>query len=368
VSTIYGRVVTPDGVLDNGVVEYDGDRIVDVAVAIDPPRQDAAWILPGFVDIHVHGGGGHSFTTGDPEDARAAAGFHARHGTTTLLASLVTAPLKLLSDATLAFAPLIEEGILAGVHLEGPYLSPGRCGAQNPSYLRDPDHDELAELLAVGGIRMVTIAPERPDALDSIRFLRDRGVVAAIGHTDATYEQAVAGIEAGARVATHLFNAMRPLHHRDPGPVAALLESPEIVCEQIADGAHLHDAALRHVVQIAGAGRVALITDAMAAAGMPPGDYELGGQRVTVADGVARLAGHETIAGSTLTMDAAIRRTVQSGVTIVDAAIMASTTPAAVLGLGDRGALMAGRRADLVLLDDELRVTAVLRAGVRVPS
>lgn len=367
-TTLYGRVVTPAGVLDSGVVEFDGEHIVDVAVAADPPRQDAAWILPGFVDLHVHGGGGHTFTTGDLDEARAAAGFHARHGSTTLLASLVTAPLKLLRDAALAFAPLIEEGILAGVHFEGPYLSPGRCGAQNPAYLRDPDHDELAQLLAVGGVRMVTIAPERPGALDAIRLLRDRGVVAAIGHTDATYEQTAAGIGAGASVATHLFNAMRPLHHRDPGPVAALLESPSVVCEQIADGVHLHDATLRHVVRFAGARRVALITDAMAAAGMPPGAYELGGQEVTVADGVARLAGDGTIAGSTLTMDAALRRTVHSGVSIVDAVTMASATPAAVLGLDDRGALEPGRRADVVLLDDELRVTAVLRAGARVPS
>jgi N-acetylglucosamine-6-phosphate deacetylase len=190
-------------------------------------------------------------------------------------------------------------------------------------------------------------------------------VIAAVGHTDASYEQTLAAIAAGASVATHLGNAMRPIHHREPGPMIALLDASGVVIEQIADGVHLHDGMLRHTVRSAGAERVALITDAMAAAGMPDGEYELGGQAVTVADGVARLGGHGAIAGSTLTMDAALRRAVHSGVSIVDAARMAATTPARVLGRdAELGALVPGLRADIVVLDSELRVTSVLRSGV----
>lgn len=363
ITTLHGRVVTPTGVIDNGIVRIEDGRIADVRRGRGPSLAEQ-WILPGFVDIHVHGGGGHTFTTGDPEQARAVAAFHRKHGTTTMLASLVTAPHQLLRDAVVAFAPLIEEGTLAGLHIEGPYLSPARCGAQNPAYLRDPDVAELAGLLDLGGVRMVTIAPELPDALVAIRLLRRRGVVAAVGHTDATYEQTLAGIEAGATVGTHVCNAMRPVHHRDPGPIVALLDAPGVTCEQVADGVHLHDGMLRHVVRAAGPDRVALVTDAMAATGMPDGEYELGGQAVTVASGQARLAAEGIIAGSTITADAALRRVVHSGINIVDAAMMASTTPARALGLGGQvGAIVAGLSADLVLLDDELGVIDVLRAG-----
>jgi N-acetylglucosamine-6-phosphate deacetylase len=317
------------------------------------------------VDIHVHGGGGATFTTGEVAQARTAVAFHRRHGTTTMLASLVTASTAVLRAAVDRLETLVTEGLLAGVHLEGPYVSPARCGAQNPLYVRDPDIAELTGLLASGVVRMVTLAPERPGALDAISLLVHSGVIAAVGHTDATYEQTLAAIAAGASVATHLGNAMRPIHHREPGPMLALLDASGVVIEQIADGVHLHDGMLRHTVRAAGADRVALITDAMAAAGMPDGEYELGGQAVTVADGVARLDGHGAIAGSTLTMDAALRRAVHSGVSIVEAARMAATTPARVLGLdAELGSLVPGLRADIAVLDSELRVTSVLRSGV----
>ena len=363
---VRGRVVTPDGVIDDGIVVIQHDRIADVSPAgrTQTVHGRAAWIVPGFVDIHVHGGGGHTFTTGDAEEARKVAAFHAAHGTTTMLASLVTSPYELMRNATKAFGPLVTEGVVAGLHYEGPYLSPARCGAQNPAHLRDPDLDELTALLELGGVRMVTIAPELPGALDAIKLLVERGVVAAVGHTDATYEQSVAAVEAGASVGTHVCNAMRPVHHREPGPIIALLDAPGVVCEQIADGVHLHDGMLRHVALAAGPQRVALITDAMAAAGMPDGEYELGGRAVVVAGRVARLADGGAIAGSTLTMDAALRQTVHSGLDIVAAACMAATTPARVIGLdGEVGAVRAGLRADLVLLDEQLRVTSVLRAG-----
>jgi N-acetylglucosamine-6-phosphate deacetylase len=367
---VVGRVVTPSGVLEQGYVEVDGDRIVGVGSRGDDGPH---WIVPGFVDIHVHGGGGHSFTTGDPDAARAAAAFHLRHGTTTTMASLISSPYELMRDATAAFAPLVAAGVLAGVHLEGPYLSAARCGAQNPRYLRDPSADELAGLLELGAgaVRMVTIAPERTGALDAIKLLTAYGVVAAVGHTDATYEQTLAAVAAGARVGTHLFNGMRPPHHRDPGPVLALLGQATTTCELIADGVHLHDGALAFAATVAGPDRAALITDAIDATGMPDGRYELGGQAVVVRGGVARLATDDgspgSIAGSTLTMDAALRRAVHAGISMAAACRMASTTPARAIGLGRSvGALAPGLRADLVVLEADLRVVRVMRAGAWV--
>jgi N-acetylglucosamine-6-phosphate deacetylase len=345
-------------------VEIDGPTIIDVVA--DNSAGDYI-VVPGFVDLHCHGGGGHTFTTGDLAQARGAAEFHLRHGTTTMLASLVSSPFELMRDATAGYLPLVQEGVLAGVHYEGPYLSGARCGAQNPEFLRDPSVAELTELIELGegSVRMVTIAPELPGAIKAIALLREHGVLAAIGHTDATYEQARAGIAAGGTVGTHLFNGMRPPHHREPGPVVGLLDSVA-VCELIADNIHLHPGMLAFAARAAGPDRAALITDAMDAAGMPDGDYELGGQQVVVADRVARLARNGSIAGSTLTMDEALRNAVEAGIPLPDAAAMASTTPARVLGLDDVGALEAGLRADLVVLDAGLRVKRVLRAGVWV--
>ncbi|GIH11480.1 N-acetylglucosamine-6-phosphate deacetylase [Rhizocola hellebori] len=356
---ISGRIVTPTGIVEGSLSIADGK-----IVAIRKGKAEAQWILPGFVDIHTHGGGGHTFTTGDAAQARGAAAFHLRHGTTTMLASLVSSPFEVMAEALQAFAPLVAEGVLAGVHFEGPYLSHIRCGAQNPAFLRDPNPSELTELvkLANGTLRMVTIAPERDGALEAIALLREHGIVAAIGHTDGSYEQVTAGVAAGATVATHLFNGMRPVNHREPGPVVALLDSPQVVCELVADGVHLHDGTLAFAAHSAGAARAALITDAMAAAGMPDGDYDLGGQAVVVAGGVARLQRDGSIAGSTLTMAAAVRQAVGAGLSMADVAMMAATTPARVLGLDKR--LAVGCDADLVLLDEELKVTGVVRGGL----
>lgn len=362
-----GRVVTPTGVIEDGYVGVEGDTIAEVGAGAG---HDGHWIVPGFVDMHNHGGGGYTFTTGDAGSARAAAAFHLAHGTTTLLASLVSAPFELMRSATAAYLPLVAEGVLAGIHYEGPYLSEPRCGAQNPEHLRDPSTAELTELLdlAAGAVRMVTIAPERTGALDAIKLLVHRGVVAAVGHTDGSYRQTLAAVAAGASVGTHMFNAMRPPHHRDPGPVFALLGAAGVVCELIADGSHLDDGTLAFAAYAAGPDRTALVTDAMAAAGMPDGDYDLGGQHVIVADRVARLARDGSIAGSTLTMDAALRRATRAGMSIVDACRAAATVPARALGLHDRGAVTAGHRADLVILTPDLKVTQVLRAGTPLPG
>jgi N-acetylglucosamine-6-phosphate deacetylase len=360
-----GRIVTPAGVVTGRALRIAGstiDGLVDASDAV----HCGAWIVPGFVDIHVHGGGGHTFTTGDAEAARGAADHHLRHGTTTLLASLVTSPRELMLAATKAYAGLVADGVIAGVHYEGPYLSTVRCGAQNPAYLRQPSLEELQALIDAGGgaVRMVTVAPELPGALEAIRYLVSRGVVAAVGHTDATYEQTLAAIDAGATVGTHVFNGMRPPHHREPGPVYALLGADRVVCEFVADGVHLHDGTLAFAASVTGAGRAALITDAIAATGMADGEYDLGGQSVSVAAGVARLTGTGAIAGSTLTMDAALRRAVHAGLSMEDAVRMASATPARAIGIdGSVGALAPGLRADLVALDDDLHVVRVMRSG-----
>jgi N-acetylglucosamine-6-phosphate deacetylase len=361
---VSGRIVTPTGIVD-GTVSIDGGTIS----AIDAGPAGTDVIVPGFVDIHTHGGGGHTFTTGDVEAARGAAAFHLRHGTTTILASLVSSPYELMRDATAAYAPLVDEGVLAGVHFEGPFVSAARCGAQNPAFLRDPSLEELTALIKLGdgAVRMVTIAPELPGALEAIALLVEHGVVAAIGHTDATYDETLAGVAAGATVGTHVFNGMRPPHHREPGPVFGLLGADTVVCEFVADGIHLHDGTLAFGAKVTGAGRAALITDAMDAAGMPDGTYELGGQGVVVADRVARLARDGAIAGSTLTMDAALRQAVGAGIDLVDAATMAATTPARAIGLADKlGALLPGLRADLVVLTEDLKVKQVMRAGAWV--
>jgi N-acetylglucosamine-6-phosphate deacetylase len=365
-------VVTPDGVLEPGWLRVDGTRIAAVGAGPPPPDADpvdlgGGYLVPGFVDMHVHGGGGAAYTTGDADEARAAAAFHRSRGTTTTVASLVTAGVDDLERAIRVLVPLVHEGVLVGVHLEGPYLSAEHPGAHDPALLRAADAGELDRLLRAGQgtVRMVTLAPELPGALELVRRTVAAGAVAAVGHTDATYAQARAAFDAGARVATHLFNAMRGVHHREPGPVVAALEDERVTIELINDGVHLHDAVTALAFAAAGAARTALITDAMVAAGMPDGDYRLGAMDVRVRDGVARLAAGDSIAGSTLTLEVALRRAVRDlGVPIATAARAAATTPARAIGLGDRtGALQAGMAADLVVLDDDLAVQAVMAGG-----
>lgn len=365
-----GHVVLPDRVVHGWVHVVDG-RIREVGTGPEPEDSDrrdvdGGHVLPGFVDIHCHGGGGTSFTTTDPDEARRAAGFHLTHGSTTMLASLVTASFDTLAAQAGVLGRLAADGVLAGVHFEGPFLSAKRCGAQDPAYLRDPDPAGFDRVVAAadGHARMMTIAPELPGAVDLVRQACDAGLVAAVGHTDATYDQTRAAIDAGARVATHLFNGMRPLHHREPGPVLACLAAAEVICELINDGTHLADPIVAYTA--ASSDSVALVTDAMGAAGVTDGVYQLGTMRVRVADGVARLAEGDTIAGSTLTMDVAVRRAVVDiGLAWPVVARAASLTPARVLGLDrELGSVEPGKRADLVVLDaGDLSIRAVMRAG-----
>jgi N-acetylglucosamine-6-phosphate deacetylase len=386
-----GRVVTPGGVLSPGWISLTGSQIDAVGIPNGPDQPTAGqpaldlrgqWVLPGLVDLHVHGGGGASFTEGTEDDARAAAAFHRRRGSTSMLGSLVTAPLAELEARAAMLAGLADDGIIAGLHLEGPFLSPARRGAQDPRHMIAPDVAVFERLHAAarGHLRVITLAPELPGALAVIEAATRVGVTVAVGHTDATADVTMAAIDAGARHATHLFNGMRPPHHREPGAAGALLDRDEVTCEVIADGVHLHDIAIRLAARAAGPGRLVLVSDAMAAAGMPDGSYQLGSLRVTVAGGVARLlegpgeAGDPgqvgtaarvgAIAGSTATLADVVRHAIAAGLPAPDVAAAASTTPARVLGLSERiGALSPGLTADLVVCDDEFRPRAVMRQG-----
>jgi N-acetylglucosamine-6-phosphate deacetylase len=374
VTTLAGaRVVTPEGVLDRGWIRVAGDRIEAVGTgspAGTGPDLGGGWVLPGFVDIHVHGGGGASFTEGGSDDARRAARFHREHGSTRIVASLVTAPVDELAERCSMLADLADEGVIDGIHLEGPFLSHARCGAQDPRYLIDPDVAAFERLHAAarGHLKQITIAPELPGAADLIRAVGAAGVVAAAGHTDASAEVTDAAIDAGVTHATHLFNGMRPLDHRQPGPAGALLVR-EVTCEAISDGTHLHDMTIELIARAAGPGNLVLITDAMAAAGMPDGAYHLGQQAVTVSGGVARLAegtpGAGSIAGSTATMAHVVHHAITSaGLPVTEVAAAASTTPARIVGLaGVTGALRPGLAADLVLLNDDFTLRAVMSRG-----
>lgn len=316
--------------------------------------------------MHVHGGGGASYSNG--EIAQAAA-FHRRHGTTTTLASLLSASFDDLLNSVRALAARTREGLIAGIHLEGPWLSAARCGAHDPAQLRDPRPAEIDALLAAGdgAIRMVTLAPERIGGDDAITHLVDAGVVVAVGHTDANYQQTQHAVSLGATVGTHLFNAMRPLHHREPGPALALLQDQRVTVELISDGVHVHPAVLRAVIETAGPDRVALVTDATSAAGQGDGAFRLGSLDVDVTSGVARVRGTSTIAGSTATMDQLFRTAAglaaDPDAGLIAAATMTSATPARALGLPEVGSLQVGRRADLVVLDRDLAVTAVMAGG-----
>ncbi|MFP1626289.1 N-acetylglucosamine-6-phosphate deacetylase [Streptomyces sp. 5K101] len=362
------RVVLPTGTVENGRIAVEGTRIAASAPGGAPALDlSGHWIVPGFVDLHNHGGGGASFTSGTADEVLRGVLTHRQHGTTTLLASTVTGDMDFLAHRAGFLSELVEQGDLAGIHFEGPFISPCRKGAHSEALLRDPDPAEVRKLVdaARGTAKMMTLATELPGGIDSVRLLAEHGVIAAIGHTDATYDQTRAAIDAGATVATHLFNAMPALGHRAPGPIAALLEDERVTVELINDGTHLHPAALRLAFRSAGAGRVAFITDAMDAAGFGDGRYQLGPLEVEVKDGVARLVEGDSIAGSTLTLDTAFRRAVTvDRIPVADVVTAVSANPAKLLGMYDEvGSLEPGKYADLVVLDEGFALKGVMRRG-----
>jgi N-acetylglucosamine-6-phosphate deacetylase len=357
----------------DGWALFDGGRVVALGTGSDHPNARAivdgagGCLVPGFIDIHGHGGGGAGYDDG-PDAIRIARALHRAHGTTRAVISLVTASIDDLAARASMVADLAEtDRTILGSHLEGPFLDPGHKGAHTEALLRAPDAASVDRLVEAGRgtIRQVTLAPELPGAEDAIRRFAAAGVVVSVGHTDADAATTRRGFDDGATMLTHAFNAMPGIHHRAPGPVVAALRDERVTLEVIADGVHV-DLDLVAAVFAAAGDRIALVTDAMAAAGAHDGRYELGGLAVLVADGVARLEAGGAIAGSTLTQDAALRNVVEAGVPLATAVAAATSTPARALGRPDLGRLDIGFLADAVLLDPQLRVRSVWVEGVPV--
>lgn len=382
---LLGEVVLPDSVVPDGAVVLEGDRIRyagpragSPVPSTEPtvPLPPGARLLPGLVDIHCHGAAGGEFGS-DERAVRRAAGHHHRAGTTSVVASLVSAPADTLVEGMRTCAALAAEGVLAAVHAEGPFLAESRRGAQDPAALTPVDLDLVDRLVATGQGHwaVMTYAPELDEGFALVKRLAEAGVVPAVGHTDADQALTAAALRAAEHalddrpaLVTHLFNAMPPLHHRGPGPAGAALRAAakgEAVVELIADGVHLADAVVALVFGAACPDAVALVSDAMSACGMPDGAYALGRLDVVVDDGVARLADGGGIAGGTSTLLEIVRRCVQEAEVPIEVAVRAaSATPARVLGLGGSvGALTAGLRADVVAVDAELLPLHVWRSG-----
>lgn len=385
-----GRLVSATMDVADGLVAVDGGRVTYAGPASQFPGQ--GWpgepqprriLLPGLVDLHCHGAHGSDFSEGSAAGGRSAARYLHSRGTTTLLASLVTAaPADLLRNVKVLRA-LAEEGLVAGTHLEGPFLSAGQCGAHDPGLLLEPDAALMARLLEAAGASLVsmTLAAELPGASTLVDLLTARGIIPSLGHTAADSQTASAFLERAAEglavpanttgrirpTVTHLFNAMPSLHHRSPGPVSASLgaaHAGNAVVELIADGVHLAPETVKMVFELVGAENIALVTDSMAATGLHDGQYRLGTLAVTVDGGVARTDGNGAIAGGTATMLDVLRSTVAAGVTLQEATTAATAVPASVLGFSAQaGDLREGMPADVVVVDRDLRLEGVLRRG-----
>ena len=383
-----GRVVTADGDIADGVIAVDGGRITYAGPATEfagGTSGDASGqiLMPGLVDLHCHGALGSDFSEGSAEGARSAARYLHSRGTTTLLASLVTgSPEHLLRNLTV-LRVLADEGLIAGSHLEGPFLSAGQCGAHDPALLLEPDSGLMRKLLDAAGptLASITLAAELPGAFDLVELLAPLGVIPSLGHTAADnpaaaefLAKAAAGLAAPENqtgrsqpTVTHLFNAMPSLHHRSPGPASASLSAAragDAVVELIADGVHLAPETVKLVFDLVGAENIALVTDSMAATGLQDGQYMLGTLAVTVDRGVARVDKTGAIAGGTSTLLDVVRSTMAAGVPLQQAITSATAVPAGVLGLPAQvGSLRAGMPADVVVVDQDLNLTGVLRRG-----
>ena len=369
-SQIEGFVLTPQGFM-RGHLEHRGGRITDIVGVLvsesELRHEESALplLLPGFVDLHVHGGGGFDMMEGG-DAVQQIARLHARHGTTAMLATTMTAPLAEIKQALAALAPACLErkpqaARLLGVHLEGPYINRAKLGAQ-PDFARTASLDEILALHALAPIKLITLAPELPGNLALISELRNAGFQVQIGHTQGSYEDGVAALASGAGSFTHLFNAMTPLHHREPGMVGAALAHARYA-ELIPDLLHVHEGAIR--VALRAIPCLYCVTDSTSAAGMPDGQYKLGRHQVTKCLGGVRLP-DGTLAGSSLTMDQALRNLVGLGLEIADASLRVSTYAADYMGLSERGRLVAGAWADLVVLDRQLQLQRVFVEGEEI--
>lgn len=325
------------------------------------------YIAPGFIDLHVHGGGGADFLDASGDALERITRFHSRHGTTGLLATVAASPPEQMARALERAAGRIGLGqgaVILGAHLEGPFVNPSFNGALNRACLRKPDLVVAEELLAAGrgGVKAVTLAPELPGSRELIEMLSSRGVIPALGHSGATFTETVSAAESGLRHITHIFNAMAGIHHREPGPAGAALSSEKISAEVIADGRHVHPFILKLLWQSMG-DRLALVSDAISAAGLPDGRYSFAGQEIAVAGGRAELPCGR-LAGSTLTLLEAVKNMVgKVGLSLPQAVRLASGNPARFLGLPGKGQLKDGFDADLVLLDIDLDPALVIVGG-----
>lgn len=399
IHAVRGRVVTPNKIIVDGAVVIAGDAIVWVGEATKAAEAgfeaevraaksptEGHYVIPGLVDLHCHGGGGASFPDADSKDeAQKAILEHRRHGTTSLVASLVTATPKILREQTELVADLCAAGELEGIHFEGPFLAQGRCGAQNPEAIQTPNPALARELMIAsrGYAVSMTVAPEKPYTIGPgsvCEVLIESGAIPSFGHTDATSTQMKAALRYGRDeltqaikprsrhlTATHLFNAMPPLDHRNPGPILELLSDAAaggVIVELIGDGAHVHPDTVRCVYELIGREQIVFVTDAMAAAGMEDGEYELGGITAEVKDGIAYVQGNEGhMAGGTKHLLDVVRISAKGGIPLVDAIYCASVNPARVLGDDTLGALAEGKRADLAIVTDELEPVKVMRKG-----
>ena len=370
-----GRIVTPEGVVEGDLLLRDG-KVAGAGPAgtwREGPFLDAGggWVLPGFVDLHVHGALGRDFADGSRESAEAVVRFHASHGTTTMLATVAAADPDATCQALSVVASLARSqpwgAYIGGIHLEGPFINPVRKGAFDPDSIQPPTVAMARRFVeaAQGYLRMVTLAPELPGSDALVDVFRAAGVVVSAGHTDATYAQAVAAFQRGVRHVTHCFNGMRPFHHREPGIIGAALLDADVTCEVIPDGVHVSLPALRLLYRMKGLTGMAAVTDASAFCGVPDGAYTTPrGRELVVSTGRVMLADGSSLAGSALTMDAALRNLTRFlGLSPVEASSLVSASPARIVGLQGKGAIRPGNDADLVVLDAELRLVATVCRG-----
>ena len=377
---LLGRVITPAEVVEQGAVGIDGESIRYAGPAADAPRAPRdpvrsveGWITPGLIDLHVHGAGGRDLMEGTGEAIAAVSRILAAHGTTSYVPTSVVFR-DIPSNRHLAAASEVvgefgEGAQVLGLHVEGPFVNPVRAGMIRHDRIWPPDRDDLSQLIRLthGKLTMMTLAPEMPGMLDLLPFLADSGVIPSMGHTDATFDQARAGFKRGIRHVTHLYNAMRGLHHREPGALGAVLMDHGVTAQLIADGIHVHPEVLRWTLQTLSADALVLITDALPSAGLPDGTYSYDGRSYESRNGSAfnSHAGHSTLFGTTLLLDELVRRAVQwMGVSFQEAIAMASLHPARTLGMEKRiGQLVRGAQADLVIWDESFLAEETLIAG-----